>query len=402
MNNQEFMERAANTMGEIASAGILNAEQSNRFIDYVYDQSVLRNVARLERVTATERTIEKIGIGDRVAYPKAEAADPQIRRMVSSSKVTLAPQEIIVPFEVGDRLKRYNIEGESIEDHIIRMMATQLANNLDLLWLDGNTLGPAILEGDLFDDGSTTKYVKDKYLSLFNGFLKLAESGTVVDASNAALSGSVFNKAILNMPTKFRRNRSALRYMVSPDHAQGYREVMSQRSTRVGDEASLSDRDLTPFGIPLMEVPLLERNPLYVENSVANNDGTTATSLTYSPISGLVLTDTDLNENPTTAYVSGVGNDYTVSTTAGTWTRLGGGNIGSAATVKATYKTAGRMILTDPSNLIIAIQKDGIKVESDRNIYKGVDEYAITVSVACQIENTDALVLVKNIKDPTL
>jgi len=394
------MERAASTMADIASAGILNAEQSDKFIDYVYDESVLKNIARLERVTATERTIEKIGVGNRVAYPKAEAADPQIRRMINSSKVTLNPVEIIVPFEVGDRLKRYNIEGDSIEDHIVKMMATQLANNLDQLWLDGNTVGAARLEGDIFDDGSTTLYVKDKYLALFNGFLKQAESGNVVDAANAALSGTVFNKAILAMPTKYRRNRNALRFMVSPDHGQGYREVMSQRATAVGDTASLSDVNLTPFGIPMVEVPLLERNPLYVENSVANTDGTTATSLTYKPIDNLVLAPTTLNENPTAKYI--LSTDYSESETNGTWTRLGAGSIGSGATVKATYDTRGKMILTDPSNLILAIQKDGIRVESDRNIYKGVDEYAITVSVDCVIENTDAIVLVKNIKDPTL
>lgn len=400
MTNAEFMERAANTMAEIASAGVLNAEQSDKFLDYVYDESVLKNVARLEKLTASERTIEKIGVGNRVAYPKAEASDPQIRRLISTSKVTLSPKEVIVPFEVGDRLKRYNIEGESIEDHIIRMMATRLANNLDQLWLDGNDVGPAQLEGSIFDGGSTTQYVKDKYLALFDGFLVLAESANVFDAENAVLSPAVFNKAILTMPTRFRRNRALLKFLLSPDHEQGYRETVSNRATRSGDDALNGSGNLSPFGIELMPVPLLNRNPMYAELSTANTDGTTATALTYKPIDDLVLVPTTIDEAPITAYELDA--DYSESETDGTWTRLGTGSISSGEVVLATYKTRGRMLLTDPKNLILAMQKDNIRIESDRNIYRGVDEYAITVSVHCAIENTDALVLVTNIADPTL
>lgn len=401
MDNKEFLERAANTMANMTSGtGIMNAEQSEKFIDYIYDQSMLKGLARLEKVTATERTIEKIGIGNRVAYPKAEASDPQIRRLVSTSKVTLAPKEIIVPFEIGDRLLKYNIEGGNLADHIIKMMATQLANNLDQLWLDGNDDGVVQLEGDIFDSGSSTLYVKDKYLSLFDGFLKLAEGANVYDAANAALSPAVFNKALMALPVKYRRDRSALRFLLSPDHEQGYREVVSNRATRSGEDALNGNGPMTPFGVPLMPIPLMERNPLYVEASTANTDGTTATSLTYSPITDLALVPSTIAENPTAKYV--ITTDYTQSLTAGTWTRAGGGSIGSGASVLAAYRTKGKMLLTDPKNLIVAIQKDGIKLEKDRNIYKGVDEYAITVSVHCAIENVDALVFVKNLADPTL
>jgi polyhydroxyalkanoate synthesis regulator phasin len=402
MTNQELMERAAITTAQLVNAGKLNPEQANKFIDYIVDESVLKDIGRIERFRPEEKVIDKIGVGNRVAVRKAEAADPMIRRLVTTSKVTLKPEDIMVPFEIGDRFGRHNIEGDDVEDHIIRMMAEQLANNLDELWLGGLTKMAARPESDIFDNASSTDYIGDDYLSSFSGFLQQAEAGHVVDAENAAIGAAIFNKALLAMPTKFRRNRNMIKFMLSPDHEQSYRESLSQRATPVGDNALQSQLNLTPFGVELMPVPLMERNPLYAEDSVANTDGTTATSLSFKPITSLVLTDTTLPIMPgsgITPYV--LSTDYNQSLTNGTWTRLAAAGIGSGATVRATYRTAGKMILTNPKNLILAIGLD-IRIERDRNIYKTVNEYAITVSVDCKFENTDAVVLVKNIADPTL
>lgn len=399
MTNTEFMERAAITTEALAAAGKLNPQQANKFIDYVIDESVMRAMTRIERFRPEELYIDKIGVGKRVAMLASEAEDPRSRRGVSTSRVVLKPVDIVVPFEIGDRFKRFNIEGDDVEDHVIRMMAIQLANNLDELWIAGNNNGIVQLEDDVYPDGSTTQYVKDAYLSAFAGFLKLAESGHVVDAENAALSASIFNKALLAMPTKFRKNKAMLKYLLSPDHEQGYRETVSGRLTGLGDQALQAQTNLTPFGVELMPVPLLERNPLYAENSVANNDGTTATQLTHKPMSDLVLTKTTIGRVPEDAYL--LATDYTEDETNGTWTRLGGGSIPSAGTIRATYRTAGKMLLTNPQNLIIGIGMD-ISIEKDRDIWKKMNQFAISVSVACEVEEVDALVMVKNLKDPTV
>lgn len=398
MTNKELMERAAITTAQLAAAGKLNPEQAQRFIDYVIDESVLKTVCRMIAFRPDELVIDKIGVGNRVAVPKAEAVDPQVRRLVSTSKVSLKPVDIMVPFEISDRFVRFNVEEDAVEDHIIRMMATQLANDLDELWIGGLVPGPARLEGDIYEGGSASLYILDSYLSLFDGFLKLAESGHSVDALNAAIGGPVFNSALLAMPTKFRRMRNLLKFMTSPDHEQAYREAQSNRATPLGDTALQSLNNLTPFGVELVPIPLLERSPLYAENSVANTDGTTATTLLHKPITSLVLTPTSIGSNPIAPYTLGV--DYSQNLTLGTWTRLAGGTIPSGGTIRATYRTGGKLLLTNPQNLVLGIGTD-IRIERDRNIYKSVNEYAITVSVACAIENTDAIVLVKNLEDPT-
>jgi len=398
MTNEEFLNRAEIATDAIATTGKLNPVQADRFIDFVFDLSVFRSMARLERFRAEELHVDKIGVADRVAVPAAEGVDPGVRNGVNHSRVTLKPQEIMVPFSLTDRYRRINIEGESVDDHVVRMMADTLANNLDQLYLDGNLLGPAINPDELPQGGSDTLFVKDTYFALMDGLLKQAEAGNVVDAGNAPIGPALFNDAILAMPVKFRRNRTS-QFMLSPDHEQAYRESISGRATPLGDTALQSMANLTPYGRELMPVPLWERNPKYVEDSVANTDGTTATQLTNAPITNLVLTPQALGSNETAAFL--LATDYTQDLTLGTWTRLGAAGIGSGETVKATYNMAGRMVLTQPSNLIVAIGLD-ITIERDRNIHRRVNEWVITVAVDFKLEEVSAAVLVKNIADPTL
>lgn len=398
MSNAELIEKATVTTAALASAGKLNPVQADRFLDYVIDETQMKGLSRIVRFRNEQADIDKINVADRVAVPKPEAADPGVRRGVTTSKVVLTPKEIMCPFEIGDLFKEHSIEGDSVEEHIIRMMATRLANNLEELYWDGNTVGPAALESDLYEGGSTTLYRKDTYLELFNGWLELAEAGNVVDAENAPISPNMLSRALNAMPNKFKRNRNNLKFFLSWNHEQDFRETISSRASMKGDDALTGSRNLNPFGIELMPISLLNPEPTYVEDTVANSDGTTAVALSFAPISNLVLTTQALGNTPEAAYVEGT--DYTVDETNGTWTRLTAGAIGAGATVKATYSTAGRMVLTNPKNIILAIGRD-IRIERDRNIYKTVNEFAITVKVFVEFEEISSVVLVKNIAVPS-
>lgn len=402
MTNQEFLERAAIVTDALVAYGKLNPEQGERFVDYVFDESVLKDFVRMEKFRSSDKYIEKIGVGRRVAVAAAEAADPQVRRGVTHSRIELHPRDIMVPFEIGDRYKRINLEGDDVEDHIIRMMATQLANDLDEFWLGGLAVGPHVIQADIIDGGSATEYVRDGFLSLQDGFLKIAEAANLVDAENAPFDLALINKMLLAMPVKYRRMRNLLRLLASPDHEQGYRAKEAQRATLAGDVAANSEKPVTPFGVGLIPIPLLEANPLYAEDSVANTDGTTATQLSYEPLSELAVTPTTIQTTPQPAYVVGSGNDYTVDETNGQWTRLTGGTVPSGGTIRTTYRTRGRVMLTNPLNLIIAMNPEEITLERDRAIYKKMDEFALSVSSAMAIENSEALVMATNVADPAL
>lgn len=389
---EEQRQKAVITTDAIASQGKLNPKQADKFIDYVFDLSGLKNNARTERFNNEQMYIDKIGVGKRVAVPASEAVAPTTRRGVNTSRVTLQPKEIMVPFEIGDTFKEINLEGMSVEDHIIKMMAAQLANDLEQLYIEGDTLGRATLEGDMLDGGSATLYVKDSYLAMGNGWLRLADSANVVDAAGQNIGANLFSKALNAMPAKFKRDRGQLRFVSSIDLEQNFRERVSARSTGKGDSALMSTEQLTPFGVPMVPFPLYPYKYREVEHIVLT--GTTPTALRRAPVANVVVTPSTLDATPLAKFIETT--DYVVDYALGTVTRNGAGGIGSGATVKVTYDANPTVMLTHYKNLIVAIGRD-IRIEKDRDIYRRANQYAITLKADMQIEELSAVVKLINV-----
>lgn len=394
VRNEELVEKAVATTNDLAASGKLNPAQADKFIDYVIDITGLKNQARVVRFRNEQLDIDKIGIGKRAAMPATEAVAPGTRRSINTSKVSLVPKEIIVPFEISDSFREINLEGESVEDHIIKMMATQLANDLETLYITGDLLGQASLEGDILDGGSSTQYVKDAYLALADGWLKMGRSGNIYDAAGANIGSSLFSRMINALPAKFKRDRSQLRFFTSIELEQLMREKVSTRATTTGDAALQNAAPLSPFGVPLMPFPLFPFKPRIVEHVVLT--GTTPTALLHAPIQGnpVVVATTIDTVNPVTPFVNVT--DYVLDLVNGTLARTGGSAIGSGNTVKVMYDANPQVLLTHMNNLIVGIGRD-IRIEKDRDIYKRVNQYAITCKVAVQYEELTALVLGKNI-----
>ncbi|MFN3486558.1 MAG: phage major capsid protein, partial [Planctomycetota bacterium] len=76
MNQSELLQKALETADLIAGGGELNPEQSEKFITYLHDLSVMAKDARLIPMKAKKREINKIGIGQRASVPAAEGVDP--------------------------------------------------------------------------------------------------------------------------------------------------------------------------------------------------------------------------------------------------------------------------------------------------------------------------------------
>jgi len=393
--NEELIQKGTIVAEDLAAAGKLNPWQSNKFLDYVFDETWLRKIARTVKFKPESAKIDKIGVGRRVAMAKKSATDPGKRRKISTSAIELTPREIIVPFEIEDAFKEINIEGDNVEDHIIKMMATQAGNDVEELSIRGDILGEAALEGDLFDGGSTTRYIKDEFLALVNGWLRLADSGHQVDAGGTAIESSIFGDLIKALPHKFSRDRSKLKFFCSPTLEQEYREKVSTRLTATGDAALMSKLNLTPYGIELVPVPLWPDNPVVVENITMTGTGAHNLRFNHLPTAGsFVVTTSTLAEIPENAYAETT--DYTIDRTAGTITRVGGGSITDGQVVKVTYETGPVVILTHIQNFIVAISRD-VRIEKDRNIFRTVNEYAITLKTDVQIEEVDALAKASNI-----
>ncbi len=385
----EQMQKAITAADALATVGKLNPKQADKFLDWVIDVTNLKDQVRVVKFSPDTMQIEKITVGERVAMVAEEAKDPQLRRGVSTSKITLHPVEFMVPFEISQRFTEINIEGASVEDHIVKMMATQTANNLEELYINANKLGPAIDE-ETFKGGDSSKYVKDTYLGALDGWSLLADSGHLVDGEGAPMNADFFSQIIQALPIKYRRGLQDMRVLMSPDLWQIYLSKIATRMDAAGT-AALTGGSHNPFGLKVLPVPLWARNPRQVEHVVLN--GTTQVDLKSTNVKNVVVTASTLGNTAVTPYV--LDTDYAIDLAAGKINRIGGA-IADGATVKVTYDAAPQMILTHKDNLIIGFGRN-ITLERDRDIFRRVNQYALHLAVDVQIQNADAVVKLKNV-----
>ena len=202
---------------------------------------------------------------------------------------------------------------------------------------------------------------------------------------------------IVEMPSKFKRNKRNLKFYISDTTEQLFRNSLASRATALGDSASTSSSNLMPFGLELVPLALLPQTPLITEHVTLS--GTTVVPLKNKNIvvgSELVVAQTiDANPlSPITPFVEGT--DYNFDFANGTIARDAGGAITDPTPVKVSYLSQSQLWLTEFRNMILGIGRD-ITVERDRNIFAGITEFAMTIKVATEIEETDAVVLGINI-----
>ena len=244
------------TASENGNGGLLNPEQSARFLDYMFDATVIGKVARTVRMKADTTEIDRIGVGEKLMKLATEGSDTASNGSVTFSKISLTTKKLRMDWELSTESLEDNIEGPDLEDHIARMMATQAGNDIEDVVLNGNT--------DL---------TSDALYKSFNGVVKKAKTyGHVVDAGGAAVSRAVFNSALKALPRKYKQRRTDLRFLAGSNLVQDflYNNSISENFVNPQDVASSIVRgQVAPlggpagyvapyaFGIPIVEVPLL-------------------------------------------------------------------------------------------------------------------------------------------------
>ena len=246
-------------VGATSKGGLLNPEQSARFLDYMFDATVIGKVARTVRMRADTTEIDRIGVGEKLMALATEATDTSANAAVTFSKISLTTKKLRLDWELSTESLEDNIEGPDLEDHIARLMATQAGNDIEDVVLNGNTA-----------------LTSDALYKSFDGVVKIAKAnGHVVDAEGAGLDRAVFNSALKALPRKYKQRRGDLRFLSGSNLIQDYLYSTSQNIQNVNpqDIASSVIRGGVPplggpagyvapfaFGIPIVEVPLLKED----------------------------------------------------------------------------------------------------------------------------------------------
>jgi hypothetical protein len=242
---------------ENGNGGLLNPEQSARFLDYMFDATVIGKVARTVRMKADTTEIDRMSVGEKLMKLASEGENTGTNSAVTFSKISLTTKKLRLDWELSTEALEDNIEGADLEDHIARLMATQAGNDIEDVVLNGNV-----------------SLSSDNLYKSFDGVVKKAKAGGhVVDAAGANISRAVFNSALKALPRKYKQRRQDLRFLSGSNLIQDYLYSTSQNIQNVNpqDIASSIIRGDQPglggpagfvapfaFGIPIVEVPLLK------------------------------------------------------------------------------------------------------------------------------------------------
>jgi hypothetical protein len=257
---------------ENGNGGLLNPEQSARFLDYMFDATVIGKVARTVRMKSDTTEIDRMSVGEKLMKLATEGDNTGSNAAVTFSKISLTTKKLRLDWELSTESLEDNIEGPDLEDHIARMMATQAGNDIE----------DVVLNGD-------TSLSSDNLYKAFDGVVKKAKANAhVVDAAGAAISRAVFNSALKALPRKYKQRRTDLRFLSGSNLIQDYLYSTSQNIQNVNpqDIASGIIRGDVPvvggpagyvapyaFGIPIVEVPLLPETQTGTYSAAAGSHG---------------------------------------------------------------------------------------------------------------------------------
>lgn len=192
---------AVNPSGSAAS-GILRPEQARRFIDYVWDATVLAKDGRRVTMKANSMELEKVNVGERVIRAAAQAVGTYTNTGATFSKVELTTKKIRLDWEVTAESLEDGVEGDALEDHLVRLMTNAFANDIEDLAING--------------DGST-----GAFLSIMPGFIKKTKDGaaheSVVTVADNAWTPDVMQGIINAMPRKYRALKNNLKFYAGTD-----------------------------------------------------------------------------------------------------------------------------------------------------------------------------------------
>lgn len=242
--------------GETGRDGLLDPEQADRFIDYMWDATVLGSQVRTIRMKSDTVELDKIGVGKRLLRVATEAVDDGVNVGVAFSKISLTTVKLRLDWELSSEALEDGLEGAALEDHVARLMSTQAGEDLEYLAINGDTTrgGDPLLKG-------------------LDGWARRAEEGGhVIDNGGNGVDRALFHKALKTLPRSYRQRRGELKFFTGAGVIQDYLFSLQQTSAEfITPEAFAAagiNRASTPegpagfitgnaFGVPVQEVPLM-------------------------------------------------------------------------------------------------------------------------------------------------
>ncbi len=331
--------------------------EADKFLDCIYDESVMKHYARFEKMAKPTKYIRHLGFGSgKFLYPGHNFNEAKYKKQFTHNRMTLKAEKIRGCVPIYDDDLEEGLEGAAYKNHIMGLITKQIANELEYAFYMGDAQGYNSWTADDIEslwDG--WRYIINNSQSgdtYYNDVCGAAHIKDACDTESGAewdLPGMIaeqdaaapynwefkYARAIKNMPAKYKAafGLKNFVFMNSDLVTQDYIEALSARSTALGDAVFTGAAKPAYGNVPIVDVPLMPTN--------LGTDGQAV-------------------------------DDYGI---------IGGGDY---TDVMLTYK----------GNLIIGMQKE-IKIEPQRSASDECTYYFYTMKVALAIENVNAIVFIK-------
>jgi HK97 family phage major capsid protein len=265
------------------NGGVLNPEQSRQFIDYIFDEMVLANDGRKVVMRGNTMELDKVRVGSRLVAKATQAEDTGINSAPAFTKIELTTTKFRLDYELSTESLEDNIEGAQLEDHVVRLMATQFGNDLEDIAINGRpgTSGEGTYNNTLA--GFVRQTLDTNYAGAHEAAAAIATMTDIWDTENPKFGLDALEAVYNALPRKFKARRSDLKFYMNSKHLQeviselrqigagGVPEAVAQRVVdgQIQQIGGPAGAQYLVFGLPILEVPLYPDN--YVDLTLPSN-----------------------------------------------------------------------------------------------------------------------------------
>ena len=396
----------------------LEAEEADQFIDYIVDESIMKDSVRYVKMAKETKNVRALGLGDnRFLYPGSTFTSGNYLKTLTDQKIPLTSKKMRGAVAIYDDDLEDNIEGNAFADHVMRMVTGKIANELEEIFWIGDT-------------GSVGGFAATDTRSLFDGWRyrivnSQGASGTYLTTHYNDVSGRATLMTALNhadwATTPGAASPVAQGVMCEPDAANGFIYICSVAGTTgaahpvwpttlgetVVDGTATwrchaydtvlhgyiaQQNAAAPYNWEFKYGQMLKRLPSkYKKVGMGNLRFFNSDQITQDYVDGLAARSTILGDsailgkNPLQYGTVPIVSVPTMSVTmsAAAQAVLGGGAYGDC-------------LLTPKGNLIIGIQRS-IKIEAQRVAADEATYWFYSIRADCAIENVNACVLLERL-----
>lgn len=227
---------------------IVEAECSDRLIDFVQEESVLVGLMRVIRMNRHELNLNFIDIANGLLRPGGCQTTCDTGT-ISGTRKTLRVHEMKAAIPLCDDVLDENIEGAALEDHVLRMVAKQFANELEI-WVLMASLGL----------NYNSSVVDDATMVLDDNLYEQLQGGHVLNGLSASdgrfITFCKVQQMMQQLPTKYRANRN-LKLFMPDDMIWDWNGLLRNRATPGGDAQFTGEVEAQLGRLPFVSVPLI-------------------------------------------------------------------------------------------------------------------------------------------------